>query len=81
MWLLSWYEWEMVVVVDVSCVDVCSDLVWCECVLDWYSCLFLYVLLVIGGVVDLYGVCDFNGLVWEWVDDFNVLLVGSDSCD
>jgi sulfatase modifying factor 1 len=24
---------------------------------------------------------DLNGLVWEWVDDFNALLVGNDSRD
>ena len=27
----------------------------------------------------MYGVRDLHGLVWEWVDDFNALLVSPDS--
>ena len=27
----------------------------------------------------MYGVRDLHGLVWEWVDDFNALLVNPDS--
>jgi len=29
----------------------------------------------------VYGVRDIHGLVWEWVDDFNSLLVAGDSRD
>ena len=32
-----------------------------------------------GGAPNLYGVRDVHGLVWEWVDDFNALLVNADS--
>jgi formylglycine-generating enzyme required for sulfatase activity len=35
----------------------------------------------IGGAANFYGVRDLHGLVWEWVDDFNALLVASDSRD
>ncbi|HZX69673.1 MAG TPA: SUMF1/EgtB/PvdO family nonheme iron enzyme, partial [Rhodanobacter sp.] len=35
----------------------------------------------IGGAGNVYGVRDINGLVWEWVDDFNALMVASDSRD
>ena len=33
----------------------------------------------VGGAANVYGVRDLHGLVWEWVDDFNALMVDSDS--
>jgi formylglycine-generating enzyme len=33
----------------------------------------------VGGPTNAYGVRDIHGLVWEWVDDFNALLVDADS--
>ncbi|MEP6940869.1 MAG: SUMF1/EgtB/PvdO family nonheme iron enzyme, partial [Rudaea sp.] len=33
----------------------------------------------VGGAANIYGVRDMHGLIWEWVDDFNALLVSSDS--
>ena len=33
----------------------------------------------VGGSANVYGVRDMHGLIWEWVDDFNALLVSVDS--
>jgi formylglycine-generating enzyme required for sulfatase activity len=33
----------------------------------------------VGGEANVYGVRDLHGLIWEWVDDFNALLVNADS--
>lgn len=79
--LPSWYEWEMAAAADATRADARSDPAWRERVLDWYSRPSSHALPAIGGAADLRGVRDLNGLVWEWVDDFNALLVGSDSRD
>ena len=34
---------------------------------------------LVGGSPNVYGVRDMHGLIWEWVDDFNALLVNPDS--
>ncbi|MGN6383836.1 MAG: formylglycine-generating enzyme family protein [Dyella sp.] len=79
--LPSWYEWEMAAAADATRADARNDPAWRERVLDWYSRPSSHALPTIGGAADLHGVRDLNGLVWEWVDDYNALLVGSDSRD
>jgi sulfatase modifying factor 1 len=77
--LPSWYEWESAAAADGARVDARSDPAWRERVLGWYSRPSSAALPPVGGVADIHGVRDLNGLVWEWVDDFNALLVSSDS--
>lgn len=79
--LPSWYEWEMAAAADATRADARSDPAWRERVLDWYGRPSGRALPDVGGPPDVHGVRDLNGLVWEWVDDFNALLVGSDSRD
>jgi formylglycine-generating enzyme required for sulfatase activity len=79
--LPTWYEWEYAAAADSQRADARSDPAWRERVLIWYSRPSTAPLPEIGGAADVHGVRDLNGVVWEWVDDFNALLVGSDSRD
>jgi formylglycine-generating enzyme required for sulfatase activity len=79
--LPSWYEWEYAAAADATRSDARKDPAWRERVLQWYSRPSSQSLPTIGGAADVHGVRDLNGVVWEWVDDFNALLVGSDSRD
>ncbi|MEO6925081.1 MAG: formylglycine-generating enzyme family protein, partial [Rhodanobacter sp.] len=79
--LPTWYEWEYAAAADATRADARSDPAWRESVLRWYSRPSNVALPAIGGAANLHGVRDLNGLVWEWVGDFNALLVGVDSRD
>jgi formylglycine-generating enzyme len=79
--LPSWYEWEFAAAADATRRDARSDPAWRESILGWYSRPSGTALPEIGGAANVYGVQDINGLVWEWVDDFNALMVASDSRD
>jgi len=79
--LPSWYEWEFAAAADATRGDARSDPAWRESILGWYSRPSGTALPEVGGAANVYGVRDINGLVWEWVDDFNALMVASDSRD
>jgi formylglycine-generating enzyme required for sulfatase activity len=79
--LPSWYEWEFAAAADATRRDARGDPAWRESILGWYSRPSGASLPEIGGASNVYGVYDINGLVWEWVDDFNALMVASDSRD
>jgi formylglycine-generating enzyme len=77
--LPSWYEWEYAAAADATRRDARADPAWRESILGWYSRPSSKGLPDIGGAPNAYGVRDLNNLVWEWVDDFNALMVASDS--
>lgn len=77
--LPTWYEWEFAAAADATRRDARKDLAWRDEILAWYSRPSNTPLPAIGGAANAYGVRDINGLVWEWVDDFNALMVAADS--
>lgn len=77
--LPSWYEWEYVAAADTSRADARKDPAWRAAILHWYALPSGQPLAAVGGAPNFYGVRDLHGLLWEWVDDFNALLVSADS--
>ena len=77
--LPTWLEWEYVAAADEKLFDARSNPAWRARILSWYSQGSGAPLAPVGGEVNAYGVRNMHGLVWEWVDDFNALLVSVDS--
>ena len=77
--LPTWYEWEYVAAADETRRDARIDPAWRARILAWYSQPSSAPPQSVGSVANAYGVRDLHGLVWEWVDDFNALLVSVDS--
>jgi len=77
--LPSWYEWEYVAAADATHADARHDPLWLAAILGWYARPAGQSLRPVGGEPNYYGARDMHGLVWEWVDDFNALLVSADS--
>ena len=77
--LPSWYEWEYVAAADETRADARKDPKWRARILSWYSQPGSSAPASVGGTPNYYGVRDMHGLIWEWVDDFNALLVSADS--
>ena len=79
--LPTWLEWERAAAASRTEADARRDPAWRQRLLDWYARPSRGALEEVGGEANLYGVRDLHGLVWEWVDDFNALMVTSDSRD
>lgn len=78
--LPTWTEWEYAAAADATRRDARSDPAWLARILGWYARPASAALPAVGSSSpNLYGVRDLHGLVWEWVDDFNALLVNADS--
>ena len=77
--LPTWYEWEYVAAADSTHADARRDPAWRARILKWYSKSASGLPDAIGGAPNFYGLRNMHGLIWEWVDDFNALLVSSDS--
>ena len=77
--LPTWLEWEYVAAADEKVFDARSNPAWRARILAWYSQSSGKPLPAVGGEANAYGVRNVHGLVWEWVDDFNALLVSADS--
>lgn len=77
--LPTWYEWEYVAAADGAHADARKDPAWRSHILGWYSQPASQRQLRVGGASNFYGIQNMHGLIWEWVDDFNALLVSADS--
>ena len=78
--LPTWYEWEFVAAADEKTRDARSDALWRQRILDWYARPSTAALPDVGTRPrNFYGVSDMHGLIWEWVLDYNALLVSNDS--
>jgi formylglycine-generating enzyme required for sulfatase activity len=78
--LPTWYEWEYVAAASETVRDARNDPAWRQRILDWYAQPSTDEFRdVAGSPVNAYGVADLHGLIWEWVLDFNALIVSNDS--
>lgn len=80
--LPTWYEWEFAAAADEHSPDARRDAQWQQRILSWYSRPSNRPLERVGlQPANLYGIHDLHGLVWEWVEDFNALMISGDSRD
>lgn len=78
--LPTWYEWEYAAAASETKPDARGDAAWRQRILDWYAQPSTGALPDVGlGPANFYRVQDLHGLVWEWVLDYNALLVSNDS--
>lgn len=78
--LPAWHEWEYVAAADEDRTDARENPAWRQQILSWYGETGGKNLAAVGGrPPNAWGVQDMHGLVWEWVEDFNALLVSSDN--
>jgi formylglycine-generating enzyme required for sulfatase activity len=78
--LPTWHEWEYVAAAGEAEKDARADPAWRQEILSWYSETGGKPLAEVAGRPrNAWGVHDMHGLIWEWVDDFNALLVSGDS--
>jgi formylglycine-generating enzyme len=78
--LPSWYEWEWAAAADAKRKDARQDPQWKQQMLAWYSQTTGEGLQnVAARAPNLHGIHDLHGLVWEWVEDYNGMLVSGDN--
>jgi formylglycine-generating enzyme required for sulfatase activity len=78
--LPTWHEWEYVAAANETQTDGRANPAWRQQILGWYSETGGKPLPDVGGrPANAWGVHDMHGLIWEWVDDFNALLVSGDN--
>jgi sulfatase modifying factor 1 len=78
--LPRWYEWELAAAADATQQDARQNPEWRQRILNWYSNPSSAGLAAVGaGTANYYGVHDLHGLIWEWVEDYNSMLVGVDN--
>lgn len=77
--LPTWYEWEYAAAADETRTDARADPAFRARMLDWYARTADRPQAVGQSPANFYGVRDLHALVWEWVEDFNALMVSTDS--
>ncbi|MEO7403252.1 MAG: formylglycine-generating enzyme family protein [Burkholderiales bacterium] len=77
--LPTWHEWEFAAA-DATRRDAREDPLWRDRILRWYSRPSTDPLPRVGqSPRNIYGVRDLHGVVWEWVDDFNGIMLSGDN--
>lgn len=78
--LPTWHEWELAAAADSARTDARDDSAWRQSILDWYAEptpeRFPDVM---QSSANVHGIHDLHGLIWEWVEDFNSMLVTTDN--
>jgi sulfatase modifying factor 1 len=75
-----WYEWELAAAADETTRDARNTPGWQQRLLTWYSKPSNRPLAPVGAEpANFHGVHDLHNLVWEWVEDFNALMISGDS--
>lgn len=78
--LPTWYEWEYAAAASATATDARNDPAWRQQILGWYSRSGRGALPAVGGTpANIYGVHDLHGVIWEWVEDLNGMLVSADN--
>lgn len=78
--LPTWYEWEWAAAASETQIDARGSPEWKQQILAWYAKPASGALSDVGsGPANVYGIHDLHGLVWEWVEDFNGMLVSADN--
>jgi formylglycine-generating enzyme len=80
--LPTWYEWEYLAAASETEKDARNNPEWRQRILSWYAKPASLKLPPVGKTpANIYGVRDVHGVVWEWVEDFNSILVSGDNRD
>lgn len=77
--LPTWHEWEWAAAASATSTDARQDPQWRKQMLDWYARPTAVLPAVGLTKANLYGIHDLHGVIWEWVEDFNGMLVSADS--
>lgn len=72
-------EWEYVAMASKTKKDARTDSLFSKKILSWYERPNTYILPIKQDEPNLYGVYDLYGLVWEWAEDFNSVLITGES--
>ncbi|MGE0494358.1 MAG: formylglycine-generating enzyme family protein [Vulcanimicrobiota bacterium] len=72
-------EWELAARADETSLDATRKEAFRGRILDWYSRTTPSALPSVGRWRNVYGLYDMHGLIWEWVSDFNTVLVTGES--
>lgn len=78
--LPDWYEWEYAAAAGRDELDARHRPEWRQRILDWYAQTGGKPLRAVGQTApDVRGIHDLHGLIWEWVEDYNALMVSGDN--
>jgi sulfatase modifying factor 1 len=78
--LPDWYEWEWAAAASETKRDARQDPAWKQEILAWYSRPSTEGLPNVASLKpNVHGIHDLHGLVWEWTEDYNSMLVSGDN--